>query len=78
MAFNLREGVRNIELAFPDRALGRPPLEAGPTAGRTVDLDAQVEDYLAAMGWDTTTGVPSQETLEKLGLDFVAADLHPA
>ena len=77
IAFNLREGVRNIDLALPDRALGRPPLEAGPTAGHTVDIDAQVADYLEAMGWDTTTGVPKKETLLKLGLDFVAADLYP-
>jgi len=74
-AFNLREGIRNIELSMPDRAIGRPPLEEGPTAGRTVDVDAQVEDYLDAMGWDTATGVPKKETLLALGLDFVAEDL---
>jgi len=76
MAFNVREGVRNVELPVPDRVLGRPPLEAGPTAGRTVDLDAQVQDYLKAAGWDTRTGAPTRETLLKLGLDFVAADLY--
>lgn len=76
MAFNLREGVRNVELAVPPRVLGDPPLEKGPTAGRAVDLDAQVEDYLRAMGWDTKTGVPKQDTLKELGLDFVAEDLR--
>ena len=78
MAFNVREGVRNIELPVPDRVLGRPPLETGPTAGRTVDLDAQVQDYLKAAGWDTRTGAPTKETLLKLGLDFVAEDLCAA
>jgi aldehyde:ferredoxin oxidoreductase len=77
-AFNLREGVRNIELPVPDRVLGRPPLDAGPTAGRTVELDAQVQDYLEAMGWDTKTGGPTKDTLLRLGLDFVAKDLYPA
>ncbi len=76
-AFNLREGVRNIELELPDRAIGRPPLESGPTAGRTVDVDAQVRDYLEAMGWDPVTGVPTEQTLRKLGLDFVVNDLYP-
>jgi len=76
-AFNLREGVRSIEHDFPARVLGDPPLEAGPTAGRTVELDAQVEDYLNAMGWDPKTGVPREETLRELGLDFVAEDLGP-
>lgn len=78
MAFNLREGIRNIELPVPDRVLGRPPLTVGPTASRTVELDAQVQDYLEAMGWDTGTGVPTKETLLTLGLDFAAKDLYPA
>jgi len=76
VAFNLREGLRNIDFKVPERALGKPPLESGPVAGVTVDLDTQVRDYLEAMGWDTKTGVPTRETLERLGLDFVAADLH--
>ncbi len=77
-AFSLREGVRSIDVEVPPRVLGDPPLEEGPTAGRTVDLDAQVEDYLNAMGWDPETGVPKPETLRELGLDFVAEDLSAA
>ncbi len=76
-AFNHREGVRNVDFQLPDRVIGRPPLDAGPAAGRTIDVDVQVADYLAAMGWDAETGAPTKETLEKLGLDFVAADLYP-
>ncbi len=76
MAFNAREGVRNIDFKFPGRVIGRPPLQQGPTAGRTVEVDAQVEDYLEAMGWDTKTGVPRKETLVGLGLEEVAADLY--
>jgi aldehyde:ferredoxin oxidoreductase len=74
--FNLREGIRNIELELPDRAIGKPSLDSGPTAGRAVEVDAQVKDYLEAMGWDTKTGVPKQATLINLGLDFVAEDLY--
>jgi len=76
IAFNLREGVRNVDIKLPGRMVGSPPLEKGPLAGVTVDVDTQVREYLEAMGWDTETGVPKRETLEKLGLDFVAADLH--
>ena len=76
-AFNQREGVRNIDLRLPDRVIGRPPLDAGPTEGRSVDVDAQVQDYLAAMGWDAHSGAPTKETLLKLGLDFVAKGLYP-
>ena len=63
---------------MPARSIGTPPLEDGPLKDVSIDIDAQVKDYLAEMGWDTETGVPSRETLDKLGLDFVAADLHPA
>ena len=78
IAFNLREGVRNVELDVPGRMIGSPPLEAGPLKGVTIDIDRQVRDYLEAMGWDAETGIPKKETLEGLGLDFVAADLHAA
>ena len=76
IGFNLREGVRNVDIKIPDRILGKPPLEKGPLAGVTVDVDRQVHDYLEAMGWDVRTGVPRRETLLSLDLDFVAADLH--
>jgi len=76
-AFNHREGMRNIDFRLPDRVIGRPPLDAGPTEGRSVNVDVQVQDYLAAMGWDARTGAPTKETLLKLGLDFVASGLYP-
>ena len=76
IGFNLREGMRNVDFKIPDRMIGKPPLEKGPLAGVTVDVDRQVHDYLEAMGWDTKTGVPKRETLAALDLDFVAADLH--
>lgn len=76
MAFNLREGMRNIEFKIPGRVVGSPPLSDGPLKGVTVDVDTQVREYLEAMGWDTQTGVPKPETLRELGLEFVIPDLH--
>ncbi len=75
-AFNVREGVRSIDFEVPDRMIGSPPLAGGPLQGVTVDIDTEVREYLQAMGWDTETGTPTKETLDKLGLDFVAAELH--
>jgi len=75
MAFNVREGVRNVDFQVPGRMIGDPPLSGGPLEGVTVDIDTQIKEYLEAMGWDEN-GVPTKETLEKLGLDFVAAELH--
>ena len=77
MAFNQREGVRNIDFHTPQRTIGSPPLESGPVAGITVDLDTQVSEYLEAIGWDTESGKPTKETLQRLGLEFAIADLHP-
>jgi aldehyde:ferredoxin oxidoreductase len=76
IAFNLCEGFRNIDIKMHGRLIGDPPLDSGPLAGVTIDLDTQVRDYLDAMGWDTETGVPAKQILDDLDLDFVAADLH--
>jgi len=75
VAFNLREGVRNAEFKVPRRILGIPPLKAGPLKGVRVDLETQQREYFAEMGW-SEDGVPSAETLQRLGLDFVVPDLH--
>jgi aldehyde:ferredoxin oxidoreductase len=35
-----------------------------------------LEDYYALRGWDVTTGIPTKETLEKLHLHDIVADLQ--
>jgi len=71
IAFNLREGIRNVEaFKMPPRALGKPPLTEGPTKGVSVDNMRQMRDYYDAMGWNPQTGVPSRAVFERLGLDF--------
>jgi len=76
IAFNLRDGVRNVDIELPSRVLKGSPPEQGPIAHVDIDLDTQVRDYLEAMGWDTKTGVPTRQTLESLELHFVIPDLH--
>ncbi|MDW8079361.1 MAG: aldehyde ferredoxin oxidoreductase family protein [Thermoguttaceae bacterium] len=76
IAFNLREGIRNVDLKIPGRIVGDPPLTKGPVAGVTVDVDTQVREYLEAMGWDPVTGIPTPETLRRVGLEWVIPDLH--
>jgi aldehyde:ferredoxin oxidoreductase len=66
--FNLREGIKAADVTLPPRMRGVPPQTAGPLAGVTIDADTLAREYRAAMGWDAETGVPSQETLERLGL----------
>jgi len=74
-AFNAREGVNITDFKFPGRIIGNPALEAGPTAGKTVDLDTLRKDFLTARGWHIETGRPSTEKLLELGLDDVAEAL---
>ncbi|HHY46418.1 MAG TPA: aldehyde ferredoxin oxidoreductase family protein [Firmicutes bacterium] len=75
-AFNIREKANPVTARFPARALGIPPLEAGPTAGFTVDLDLILGEYLDAMGWSRDEGKPSRAKLQSLGLEDVAHDLY--
>lgn len=76
-AFNIREGVNPLRFKMPDRVLGRPALTGGPLAGVTIDEEAQLKDYLAAMDWDLATAKPSRAKLQQLGLNDVVAQLWP-
>jgi aldehyde:ferredoxin oxidoreductase len=67
-SFNIREGIRAADVRLPDRMAGRPPLAAGPLAGVTIDVDSLARGYRTAMGWNAETGIPTKETLDKLGL----------
>jgi aldehyde:ferredoxin oxidoreductase len=74
-AFNSREGISISDYKVPGRVSGNPPPQAGPTAGRSAEIETMRRDYLEARGWDTTTGKPSRDKLLELGLDDVAKAL---
>jgi len=76
-AFNIREGISTSDFKVPNRVLGRPPLQAGPTAGREVDIETLRREYLQAMDWDPESGKPSRGKLLELGLEDVAEALWP-
>ena len=76
-AFNLREGLNPLEYSVSGRLVGKPPLEAGPLAGVTIDQDAVNREFLEAMDWDLATTRPSNEKLLDLGLGDVAKTLGP-
>ncbi|MEE8174747.1 MAG: aldehyde ferredoxin oxidoreductase C-terminal domain-containing protein, partial [Dehalococcoidia bacterium] len=70
-------GLRSGDFKAPNRVLGRPPLETGPVAGRSVDIETLGRDYLVAMDWDPDSGKPSRSKLQELGLEDVAQVLWP-
>ncbi|GAB4323322.1 MAG: aldehyde ferredoxin oxidoreductase family protein [Promethearchaeota archaeon] len=65
--FNLREGFGRADDSLPPRFL-ETPLAEGASAGRVVDLEALLDEYYEARGWDER-GVPRRDTLAKLGLE---------
>jgi aldehyde:ferredoxin oxidoreductase len=66
--FNLREGIAPSDVKLPKRMAGQPPQEEGPVAGVTLDVDNLAREYREAMGWDPDSGIPDENTLERLGL----------
>jgi len=68
-AFNVREGLQHADVTLHPRALGKPPQEAGPLRGRTVDAEPLEKQYYAMLGFDPVTGGPTTETCRELGID---------
>jgi aldehyde:ferredoxin oxidoreductase len=78
-AFNLREGYRRKDFKISPRAVGKPPLEAGPLKDRTVDNEKLGDNFYAYLGWDTETAMPPADFIKSLGgLDFLLEDLYAA
>jgi len=78
-AFNLREGFRRRDFKLSDRAVGKPPLQAGPLKGITVDNEKLADNFFGFLGWDLETAIPPRCFLEELGgLECVIDMLYPA
>ncbi|MBW2154893.1 MAG: hypothetical protein JRH18_24955 [Deltaproteobacteria bacterium] len=73
--FNFRHGLKK-EDERPSVRYGSIPVD-GPAKGVNImeKWDWMVENYYKLMGWDTATGKPLPETLEKLDLKEIVADL---
>lgn len=62
------------EWAFHDEN-GKKPFEPGTNVMDRDDMEKALDLFYAELGWDKDTGAPTKETLEKLGLKEVAAEL---
>jgi aldehyde:ferredoxin oxidoreductase len=68
--FNLREGMGRPDDALPERARAVPAFgkyRDVPECGIR-DYDTMLREYYQARGWDPQTGIPTAQTLERLGL----------
>lgn len=78
-AFNLREGFRRKDFTIADRAVGKPPLPAGPLKGVIIDNEKLADNFFGYLGWDLETTVPPRSFLEDLGgLECVIDILYPS
>ncbi|MCU7786621.1 aldehyde ferredoxin oxidoreductase family protein [Pyrobaculum sp. 3827-6] len=77
-AFWIREyGWWNREMDTPPKKWFKQPLSRGPLKGAHLDYDSYnklLDYYYEIRGWDAR-GVPTQKTLERLGLGYVAEQL---
>ena len=74
-AFNLREGINPLTRNMPGRIVGKPPLREGNVKDVTVDYKTLCREFLEFIGWNTETTVPTEESLRKLGMDFLVDDM---
>ena len=73
-AFNVREGIRRKDDTLP-RRFREEPLTDGASKGTVFELEPMIDEYYGERGWDLETGIPTAETLRRLGLDRASADL---
>ncbi len=72
-AFNAREGIGREQDKLPKKFF-KALQGTGPTAGVTLsedELETAKDFYYDMSGWDRTTGYPSPQTLERLGVEVV-------
>jgi aldehyde:ferredoxin oxidoreductase len=72
--FNLKQGVDPRAVSITPRAVGDPPMKEGGNRGRTVPIRELTRLYWQEMGWDPSTGVPTEATLKALGLEAILDD----
>jgi aldehyde:ferredoxin oxidoreductase len=73
-AFNAREGISRDHDKLPEKFFQKP-LKGGPTDGWKVDkaeFENALTEYYRQCGWDEETGIPTRDTLTRLGLAGVA------
>ncbi len=77
--FNIREGWTRADDHPPERFFKMAHTK-GPAKGVTLKEDGfqkLLSGYYEARSWDKETGIPTNATLKKLGLDFVIGKLKP-
>jgi len=75
--FNVREGFSRKDDTVPARIV-EVPLKSGPSKGQVVtreSFEKMLDEYYQLRGW-SSNGVPTKETLNRLGLAELARDIR--
>jgi aldehyde:ferredoxin oxidoreductase len=75
-AYNAREGIDREADVLPQKM--KKALVGGKTEGLSIseaDIEQAKDWYYAMSRWDVSTGIPTREKLEDLGLGWIADDL---
>jgi aldehyde:ferredoxin oxidoreductase len=75
-AFNFKHGMQKDEDRLPERLL-KEPLPSGGSKGSVARLDSMARDFFEIRGWDFSSGKPTRERLQSLGMNDVANELWP-
>lgn len=65
--FGVREGINRVDDDLPKR-FKEQVLDNPSSGGVVVNLDLMLDEYFSERGWDIETGVPTMESLRKLGI----------
>lgn len=71
--FNAREGITRKDDQLPRRFV-KEPMPEGPGKGQIVNLDVMLNEYYKLRGYHLETGLPTFETLKRLGLHKEAGE----
>jgi aldehyde:ferredoxin oxidoreductase len=73
--FIAREGITRRDDHLPRRFLKEPlPAGSGESSGSVLQLDAMLDEYYRARGWDVQTGLPTEAKLNELSLSGLSPD----
>jgi aldehyde:ferredoxin oxidoreductase len=79
-AIDVREGLTREMETLPRRFFNKnEPIREGPYKGNILDskrFEEMKSEYYELRAWDPLTGVPTEETLGRFGLEDVAEDLR--
>jgi len=68
--FNVREGITRKDDTQPKRLLEEKSPSPGRALGHVVYLKPMLDEYYQLRQWDVETGIPREEKLRELGLDY--------